>query len=124
MEWYVRIGDKQLGPMSDDALHAMAGTGQIKRDTLVWRAGLKEWIRADLAPGVLLPPTALPSQPCPTRPPAWNAYPPRVPFQTPVRCRILWATPYRRHWPDPGNVTLRAISTSSYGRFLLGCSSV
>lgn len=69
MEWYVRIGDKQLGPMSDEALHAMAGTGQIKRDTLVWRAGLKEWIRADLAPGVLLPPTALPSQPV-SHPPA------------------------------------------------------
>jgi GYF domain 2 len=39
MDWYVQMGERQLGPLSEDALRAMAASGQIGPDTLLWRAG-------------------------------------------------------------------------------------
>jgi uncharacterized RDD family membrane protein YckC len=56
MQWYAKIRERQIGPMSEDALRAMAGSGQIGCTTLLWRPGLKEWIAADQVPGVITPP--------------------------------------------------------------------
>jgi uncharacterized RDD family membrane protein YckC len=105
MEWYAKVDDKQLGPMSDEALRAMAGTGKIVRDTLIWRAGLKEWIAAGSVPGILIPPdstapmtppNATPSREAASTPPAAaTAIAPAVPELTPPP---NLAAPWQRFW--------------------------
>ena len=55
MIWYVRRGDREIGPLGDDALRALVGTGQIHSDTPLWREGLTEWTAAGTLPGVLGP---------------------------------------------------------------------
>ena len=55
MIWYVRRGERELGPLGEDALRALVGTGQITADTPLWREGLPGWTAAGALPGVLGP---------------------------------------------------------------------
>ncbi len=55
MIWYVRRGDREIGPLGDDALRALVGTGQVTADTPLWREGLPGWTAAAVLPGVLGP---------------------------------------------------------------------
>jgi uncharacterized RDD family membrane protein YckC len=43
MNWYYVSAGKQAGPVDDAQLEALARTGQIQRDTLIWREGMAEW---------------------------------------------------------------------------------
>ncbi|MBV8804503.1 MAG: RDD family protein [Sinobacteraceae bacterium] len=56
MSWYVRTGDREIGPISEEALGAMAATGQLGPDALVWRRGMTGWVPAADASGILPPP--------------------------------------------------------------------
>ena len=44
--FYVAIDGKQTGPFTIDALKQKAAAGEITRETLVWRSGMKEWTAA------------------------------------------------------------------------------
>lgn len=55
MIWYVRRGERELGPLGEDALRALVGTGQVTPDTPLWREGLAGWTAAGALPGVLGP---------------------------------------------------------------------
>ena len=55
MSWYVRRGGYEIGPLGDEALRALVGTGQIIPDTQVWREGLSHWTAAGALPDVLGP---------------------------------------------------------------------
>ena len=55
MIWYVRRGACELGPLGEDALRALVGTGQVTADTPLWREGLAGWTAAGALPGVLGP---------------------------------------------------------------------
>jgi hypothetical protein len=55
MIWYVRRGESELGPLGDDALRALVGTGQVTADTPLWREGLPAWTAAAALPGILGP---------------------------------------------------------------------
>lgn len=55
MRWYVRRGECEIGPLGEDALRALVGTGQITDDTQLWREGLSGWTEARALPGVLGP---------------------------------------------------------------------
>lgn len=59
MIWYVRRGERELGPLGDDALRALVGTGQVTPDTPLWREGLPAWTAAAALPGVLGPRAAV-----------------------------------------------------------------
>jgi uncharacterized RDD family membrane protein YckC len=55
MEWYYAEDGKQVGPLTDADFNRLVGEGKIAPDTLVWRAGLENWIpcaqaRAGAAP--------------------------------------------------------------------------
>lgn len=63
MIWYVRRGEREIGPLGDDALRALVGTGQITRNTQLWREGLSGWTAAFALPGVLGPRAAAPLAP-------------------------------------------------------------
>lgn len=56
MEWFVHDGKERIGPVTGDALRAMAATGKITPDTLIWRRGMESWTKASLVPGILTPP--------------------------------------------------------------------
>jgi len=45
-EWYYAEGEEQVGPVTRDELHEMAGSGELSPDTLIWRLGLEDWFEA------------------------------------------------------------------------------
>jgi hypothetical protein len=69
MLWYVLRGDREIGPLGEEALRALVGTGQIGADTLLWHDGLRGWTAAATLPGVLGPRAAVSPglQPAPPR---------------------------------------------------------
>ena len=52
MEWFYAENQKQVGPLSEAEFARLVGAGTIRRETLVWRAGMKDWQPY----GSLLPP--------------------------------------------------------------------
>ncbi|CAM5787364.1 SPFH domain-containing protein [Cellulomonas persica] len=64
--WYYSTGNAQAGPVTPEALAQLVGTGQVSRDTLVWKQGLSAWTAAGQVPHLAglftapppLPPTA------------------------------------------------------------------
>jgi uncharacterized RDD family membrane protein YckC len=44
MNWYYVDAGQQAGPISDDELASLAGSGKILPDTLVWREGMATWL--------------------------------------------------------------------------------
>jgi hypothetical protein len=44
--WYMVLQGQQLGPVSKRTLGSMVGTGQLRRDTLIWRETMPNWIEA------------------------------------------------------------------------------
>jgi len=109
MMWYVRRGEREVGPLGEDALRALVGTGQITANTPLWHEGLSAWTAALELPGVLGPRSVAPltrgSRPATASPPgsspsviaadspAAAASPSQVdtvPFEP--------ATPWRRYW--------------------------
>ena len=59
MIWYVRRGEREMGPLGQDALRALVGTGQVTSDTLLWREGLPGWTAAGALAGILGPRAAV-----------------------------------------------------------------
>jgi membrane protease subunit (stomatin/prohibitin family) len=48
--WFAGVAGTQAGPFDGAALHAQAAAGRITRDTLVWRAGMGNWVPAGQVP--------------------------------------------------------------------------
>src|SRR5258708_37582023 len=44
MNWYYVDAGQQAGPISEDELGSLAGSGKIQPDTLVWREGMANWL--------------------------------------------------------------------------------
>jgi uncharacterized RDD family membrane protein YckC len=44
MEWYYATGHQQHGPVSDEELAQLVAAGTVKTDTLVWHAGMEDWV--------------------------------------------------------------------------------
>lgn len=66
--WYYAIGQDQKGPISEADLRALIKSGQLGRETLVWRDGMDSWQPADKSPGladVFVMPPPLPAVPPP-----------------------------------------------------------
>jgi len=43
MNWYYKDGNKQIGPVADEAMKVLIRTGVLSPNTPVWREGLPEW---------------------------------------------------------------------------------
>ncbi len=52
VEWFYAQGDKQQGPVSAAEVKALADSGRLKPDDLVWREGMDEWIPARRVKGL------------------------------------------------------------------------
>ena len=81
MFWYVQRGEHEIGPVGEDALRALVGTGQITPDTRLWHEGLSGWTAALELPGVLGPRAAAPLSSAAVDAPRFEP-----------------ATPWRRYW--------------------------
>ena len=53
--WFYSHGDKEQGPVSRAQLDALARSGQLKADDLVWHEGLEDWQTAASAGIVTMP---------------------------------------------------------------------
>lgn len=43
MQWYYADGDREVGPVTDADLDALAKSGRVRPQTLVWHDGMKDW---------------------------------------------------------------------------------
>jgi uncharacterized RDD family membrane protein YckC len=127
MTWYVRTANREFGPLSEQALRAIAATGQIDVKTLVRRSVTEEWVSVATVPGILppasrvvVPPAPRPALrpesvprteaplallPDPPRAVAAALRPPSAPPAPgltleglPIPVEIDTATPWRRFW--------------------------
>ena len=48
--FHVAVGQQQTGPFGMDALQQQAASGQLTRNTLVWKAGMAQWSKAGEGP--------------------------------------------------------------------------
>ncbi len=46
-EWFYYKDSEKIGPLSTEDIKLHIQSGHVKRDTMVWSAGLESWIRAD-----------------------------------------------------------------------------
>ena len=92
MSWYVRRGEYEIGPLGEDALRALVGTGQVIHDTQLWREGLSHWTAASALPGVLGPRAAV-------------LLAPSVAGAAPLEL----ATPWRRYWARSVDLTVSSL---------------
>jgi hypothetical protein len=52
-EWYFQEGHKHVGPIAAAALKKLAESGRITSETLVWRNGTPEWVKAGTVRGLI-----------------------------------------------------------------------
>lgn len=50
VEYHVALGGKSQGPFAMDALERHVGSGQLTRETLVWKEGMAAWTKAQDVP--------------------------------------------------------------------------
>lgn len=101
MIWYVRRGEREIGPLGDDALRALVGTGQITPDTQLRRAGFAGWTAALALPGVLGPKGAAPAAPLPQASAAPSVAPSvasSAASSAAIDTTRELASPWRRYW--------------------------
>jgi uncharacterized RDD family membrane protein YckC len=68
MNWYYVDAGQQAGPVDDAQLEALASSGEILNDTLVWREGMDNWqmygeIKAPRSGALAAPPIVAPAAP-------------------------------------------------------------
>src|SRR5262249_59364285 len=77
--YYLDAGRSQQGPVPPDEIARLIRGGTIRRDTMVWSAGMPEWSAAgqvsDLAPLFAQAAPPRPAGPPPARPPMQRAPP-------------------------------------------------
>ena len=44
--WYFAQGDTEQGPLTESRIRSLASSGTLRRDDLVWREGMKQWVPA------------------------------------------------------------------------------
>lgn len=83
--WYYAVEDEEKGPVTAAQLKALAGSGKLKSDDLVWREGLDDWKPAreisGLFTGTAAKTTTRPTEPAP--PPAAEPAKPKRSAATP-----------------------------------------
>lgn len=58
MEWFYAKDGKQLGPVAFDELKRMAGSGELRPESLIWKKGMAQWTAANAVEGIFAPGTA------------------------------------------------------------------
>jgi len=69
-QWYAMINNNQVGPITVEQLSAEVRSGQVSRNTHVWRQGMANWVVAEQVPDLASIFTSPPPPPTPPAPPA------------------------------------------------------
>ena len=86
--WYLAIDGDELGPYDMAEMKSMVPTGELTRETLVWKEGMADWAAADTVPGLRTIFSSVPPQP--RAPPAREAvYTPEFSTGTRVGMAVL-----------------------------------
>lgn len=51
--YFVLLDNVQSGPFSEKELIELIGLKKLRKDTLVWRRGIPNWVRVELLPEIL-----------------------------------------------------------------------
>jgi len=46
MQWYYMAGDNRQGPLAQEEIHGLIASGNITRETVVWKEGMAGWLPA------------------------------------------------------------------------------
>jgi hypothetical protein len=52
-QWYTGRDGKQEGPFTDERIRQLIASGVVRADTLVWSAGMTNWVKAAEVPGLI-----------------------------------------------------------------------
>ena len=74
-EWYYTQNGQRLGPIKSDRLKAMAASGGLSSDDLVWKQGMDGWVKASQIKGLMPHATLATNIPPPLPPPSSNSEP-------------------------------------------------
>lgn len=97
-EWYVQVGERQVGPLAENQIQQMAHDGRIRQTDLIWNTQIQRWVEAEQVSTLEFIERVPPSQTIPSRP--WISSPNSlVQNQTRLRSRppstrFAWTT-----WP-------------------------
>jgi hypothetical protein len=47
MDWYYIYGKMQVGPVTDEVIAGLIGSGTVRPSTPVWREGMEDWLTAE-----------------------------------------------------------------------------
>ena len=53
VEWYIAVAGKASGPYTENEVKSLLLEKKINNETLVWRAGMPEWAKAENTPQIL-----------------------------------------------------------------------
>lgn len=53
VQYFTAVNGVQSGPFTDQVIQQMITTGQVKKDTLVWKNGMANWLPAEQVPELL-----------------------------------------------------------------------
>ena len=67
MTWYYSRDNKQVGPLTWDAIVHNARTGELRPHDFVWTAGMAQWVRAGTVEGLFPPGVAMPAAAAPVQ---------------------------------------------------------
>ena len=83
-EWYYSIGGTQYGPVSSSELKRLAASEELQPDDMVWKEGLKAWVKANAVKSLFT--ATIRSHPPPIVPQSVSVSEPDFPlmFETPV----------------------------------------
>jgi len=45
MNWYIHVDQQNVGPLTEEEIHARLSRGEINGSTLIWREGMAEWAK-------------------------------------------------------------------------------
>ena len=96
-QWYYAKGGQRHGPVNDRQLKELAVSGQLKQGNLVWREGMREWVKASTIRGLFMhsspanPPPLSGHSPSPQAPTASppGPPPPSLPQMAPQKARTV-----------------------------------
>ena len=77
-QWYYSQNDQRHGPVSTEQLKQLANSGQLKSCDLIWKQGMKNWVEAGKATGLIPPELADAPPPLPKSLPAVHVAPTAV----------------------------------------------
>ncbi|HDM76019.1 MAG TPA: RDD family protein [Deltaproteobacteria bacterium] len=54
MQYFFHINGRNVGPLKEDEIRQLVSSGRVKKDTLAWKPGMKQWAKVKDVPELLV----------------------------------------------------------------------